>query len=143
MKKQIALILLLCSMMAAAGSINHRSKIVLDDQGTNMILTEMRKMLSGTKDIILALAENDMAKVSKAAGQMGKHMTHQVERSKIMGSLPSEFRKLGMSVHADFDKISTDAATHGESASILKQLGTAMNKCVACHEGYRLVKAPE
>ncbi len=53
--------------------------------------------------------------------------------------MPLEFRKLGFSMHQDFDQLALDAESMGDIRHSMTQLGNVMQKCVACHAAYRIV----
>jgi cytochrome c556 len=56
----------------------------------------------------------------------------------LMAKLPLEFKKLGLSMHDDFDNLSKDIKGGLNQTDTIKRLGEITNKCIACHSTYRL-----
>ena len=95
---------------AAANEVDKRQVIPLSEHQRDHVLTEMRALLSGTRNILDALSRDEMAVVAREADSLGLGMAGKGEDH--LGSiLPGEFMRLGMSVHQDFDNIARDART--------------------------------
>lgn len=118
-----------------------RKAIVLAPQERGLILAEMRAFLSGLQTLTTALTQDDMKTVAKTARSLGRAATHEVPPA-LMAKLPLEFKQLGFSVHGDFDQIALDAESLGDPKHTLAQVGTMMQKCVACHSTFQLQSAP-
>ncbi len=115
-----------------------RTPIVLQREGQALVMEEMRQTLANVQLIAAALARDDFAAAAKAArasGMAAAHATPPVVRE----AMPLEFRKLGFSMHQDFDQLALDAESLGDMRHSLNQLGNVMQKCVACHATYRIV----
>jgi hypothetical protein len=56
----------------------------------------------------------------------------------LKAALPEFFRRLGFSVHADFDRIARDAEGLADPQHTLSQLGEMLSRCVASHSAYRI-----
>lgn len=110
---------------------------MLSEAQRGHVLQEMRGLLSGTREILAALAMDDMASASRSARPLGLGMAHKAE-DHLKGVLPKEFMQLGMSLHQDFDQIAADAESKKDLKLILRQLSDAMTKCVACHDTYQI-----
>jgi hypothetical protein len=140
-KTRMIVACLLISTSAIAADMDNRQTLSLSEVQRSHVLEEMRALLSGTRDILAALAMDDMASVSKFARPLGLGMAHKAE-DHLKSVLPREFMQLGMSVHQDFDQIAADAESKKDSKLTLRQLSDAMAKCVACHDAYQINKAP-
>jgi len=102
-----------------------------------MILEEMRMFLSGVGKMTGALGRQDMPGAAEAARDMGQKMVHEVPPA-LREKLPMEFRKLGFSVHREFDQIALDADSMKDANHSLNQLSATLQKCVACHATYQI-----
>lgn len=140
-KTRMIVACLLISTSAIAADMDNRQTLSLSEAQRSHVLEEMRALLSGTRDILAALAMDDMASVSKFARPLGLGMAHKAE-DHLKSVLPREFMQLGMSVHQDFDQIAADAESKKDSKLTLRQLSDVMAKCVACHDAYQINKAP-
>lgn len=132
---------LLISMSAIAADNDNRKILSLSEAQRGHVLEEMRALLSGTRNILAALATDDMVSVSKYARPLGLGMAHKAENH-LKGVLPKEFMQLGMSLHQDFDQIAADAESKKDPKLTLRQLSDAMAKCVACHDAYQIRATP-
>ena len=122
---------------AAANEVDKRQVIPLSEHQRDHVLTEMRALLSGTRNILDALSRDEMAVVAREADSLGLGMAGKGEDH--LGSiLPGEFMRLGMSVHQDFDNIARDARSIKDPKHTLRQLSEAMKKCDSCHAGYQI-----
>lgn len=138
MKKLVAI--LACSLLTIpvfAGDQDDRQILNLSEAQRSHVLKEMRVLLSGTQNILVALSEDDMAAVARHARPLGMNMAHKAE-DHLKGVLPKEFMGLGMSLHQDFDQIASDAESKKDPKLTLRQLSDSMSKCTACHESYQI-----
>lgn len=118
-------------------SEDKRQAIRLDAKEKDMVLGEMRTILSAVNGVLVGLSASDMPAVSKAAQSAGMAMA--VDGSPVlMAKLPLEFKTLGMSLHEDFDKLSANVNSGFNKDQVLSQLAEITNKCVSCHHNYRL-----
>jgi len=116
---------------------DNRTAVVLADGERNLILAEMRGLLSGVHDILDGINRNDMKQVAAAARLVGMGSAADVNPA-LMAKLPLTFKQLGMSVHHDMDDLA-QAAESGKSAAQLQVMLTAsVAKCVACHSAWQL-----
>lgn len=136
MKKITLLTLALISATAFADEDNRRV-LNLSETNRNLVLTEMRALLSGTQSILEALANEDMKAVAEAAKPLGMGMAHNAENH-LHDVLPKEFMMLGKTVHVAFDEIARDAQEIGDTQHTLKQLNQMMGQCTACHATYQI-----
>ena len=141
MKIKAFLFVVLCgtNFVAVAGESDSRTVVQLSPPHRASVLTEMRQFLSGLQQISTALSQDDMATVATVAHSLGSPMTRHIAPD-LKQALPEGFRKLGFSVHGDFDRIALDAESQGDSRHTLSQLGETLSKCVACHGAYQIVE---
>ena len=137
MKRALILFLSLASASAFAEGEDKRQALQLSEFQRGFVLEEMRALLSGTQNILVALSANDMDAVAKYARPLGMAMQRNAG-GHLHGALPMGFMQLGMSTHQDFDLIATDAESIRDPGHTLQQLSQAMGKCVACHATYQL-----
>lgn len=149
---QLAIIAVLSLVIAAlvyrfivAGSTgparDGRVTIVLEPGERAFVLREMRGFVAGLQQAIDALSRDDMKAAAAAARRMGMAAAHDAPLS-LVGKLPLGFKTLGFGVHRDFDGIAADAESLGDARHTLSQLSGALQKCVACHEGFQLASPP-
>lgn len=118
-------------------SSDNRKAVILDPQEKDMVLGEMRTILTAINGVLNSIAKNDMKGAASAAKSAGMNMA--VDASPVfMAKLPIEFKTLGMSLHADFDTLSSDIEKGMTENQIVERLGAITNKCIACHSNYRL-----
>ena len=137
MSKVLLFILGLVATSVQAEAIDNRQVLTLTESQRDHVLGEMRALLTGTQNILIALSKDDMAAVAQYARPLGMKMADTAE-THLKGVLPQEFMQLGMSVHKDFDLIAADAETLKDPKHTLKQLGESMSKCTACHASYQI-----
>ncbi len=117
-----------------------RTAVVLDDSERNLILAEMRGLLSATHGILAAINTNDMKQVSVTARTVGMANAADVNPA-LMAKLPLAFKQHGMSVHRSMDLLA-DAADAGKPvAEIQGMLTNTLASCVACHATWQLQAA--
>ena len=119
-----------------AGTDN-RTAVVLGASERELILSEMRGLLSATQGILEGINQGNMRQVvlsSRSAGMAAAADVNPV----LMAKLPLPFKSLGMSVHHDMDDLAK-AAENGKPAAELQQMLTGtLLKCVACHAAWQL-----
>jgi hypothetical protein len=136
MNKFILLLVFLTSS-AVAEEVDNRQSLNLTEPQRNHVLGEMRALLTGTQNILAALAKDDMSTVAEHTQALGVNMEHKAENP-LHEVLPKDFMQLGMSMHKDFDLIAADAATLKNPKHTLQQLSDTMAKCTACHATYQI-----
>jgi len=117
-----------------------RTAVVLQPAERDLVLAEMRGLLVATQGILEGVNNNDMQRISKAAGVAGMAGAADVNPA-LMAKLPIEFKQLGMSVHHDMDDIAKAAETGKSPAEILKMTSNTLTKCIACHSAWQLKAA--
>jgi hypothetical protein len=117
-----------------------RRAIILEPGERALMLREMRGFVSGIQLVTEALSREDMPGVAKASRRVGAARAQGVPAT-MMGKLPIEFKTLALSVHSQFDTIAMDAEWIGRPTRTLDQLSDVMQKCVVCHDSYRVTTA--
>jgi len=124
-----------------AASSDKRARLPLTVAERDIVLGEMRGLLTSSQAILDAALNNDLPRAALAARAAGmgevEHIPLEI-RGPLIGKLPLEFKQLGFSVHRDFDQIALDAESLGDRDHTLKQLAQLMRKCVACHASYAI-----
>jgi hypothetical protein len=121
---------------AAAGK-DQREIVYLDDENRAFVIQEMQLFVNGLQQAITALSNGDMKSVAAALRSLGMQSMSAAPAT-LMSNLPMEFRQIGMPIHMEFDKLATTADQGATTEEILAGLGTAMNRCIACHAAYRI-----
>lgn len=103
----------------------------------DLILLEMRGLLSATQGILEGANQGDMNRIIQSSRSAGMAAAADVNPL-LMAKLPLAFKTLGMSIHRDMDEIA-DAAEGGKPApELLKMTSNTLTKCVACHASWQL-----
>lgn len=124
-----------------ATSSDKRARLPLTIAERDIVLGEMRGLLTSSQAILDAALANDLKRAAQAARAAGMGEVENIPmeiRGPLIGKLPLEFKQLGFSVHRDFDQIALDADSLGDRDHTLKQLSQLMQKCVACHASYAI-----
>jgi hypothetical protein len=137
LNKIILVIFTLAATSVQAEAVDKRQILMLSEPQRGHVLEEMRALLTGTQNILSALAKDDMAAVAQNARPLGMSMADNAEKH-LKGVLPKEFMQLGMSVHKDFDLIAADAESLKDPKHALQQMSVAMSKCNTCHAAYQI-----
>lgn len=118
-------------------STDNRLAVHLSPSEKDIVLGEMRAVLTALNATLKALGKEDFKESSIAAKKAGAGMAVDINPV-LMAKLPLEFKKLGMSMHGDFDKFSSDLDKGMTQKEAVARMGEITNKCVACHATYRL-----
>lgn len=118
-------------------SADKRQSIVLTSDERDLILAEMRVMLSSVQGIVDGIASKKMSHVSETARRSGSAAVAQVPAG-LMTKLPLSFKQLGHETHLGFDEIVVGAQSGEPGDILLTRLSTQLNNCIACHASYRL-----
>ena len=116
-----------------------RVAVVLKAGERDLVLREMRGLLSATQGITEGIAQGDMKQVIQSSSSAGMAVAAKVDVPlSLMASLPLPFKTLGMSVHQNMDEIAKAAESGKPAPELLKMLSGTLSKCVACHAGWQL-----
>lgn len=115
-----------------------RRTLVLPEKGREAVLKEMRLMLEALHGVIAATADGDREAMAREARSGGSMIAVDTDPA-IAKRLPEEFVSLGSATHHHFDSLAARIESGIGRDSVLRELGTLTNKCVACHSGYRVV----
>jgi hypothetical protein len=109
------------------------------------ILEQMRLLLESIQQINEGLATDHMADVAEAAAARGmKRNADDPNFPKSINFHASPlWKQLGGGVRRGFDELAEAAKNGAPKEKQLGILAETMKNCVACHQTYRLVHAPE
>lgn len=120
-----------------APSSDQRRAILLSAPEKDLVLGEMRGILSAVNGIFEGLSKSDLPAIAEAASTAGMGMAADVNPA-LMAKLPLEFKSLGMSLHRDFDELSAKVRGGMGRDQVITRMAEMTRKCVACHQTYRL-----
>jgi len=116
---------------------DNRTAIVLQPAERDLVLGEMRGLLTATHGILQGLGANDMKQVAAAARSAGMGAAVDVNPA-LMAKLPLPFKYLGMTVHHRMDDIAAAAENGKPGAEITGMLTDTLSNCIACHASWQL-----
>lgn len=119
-----------------AGTDN-RTAVVLKANERNLVLQEMRGMLSATNGILEGINQGNMSQVIQSSRSAGMAAAADVNPV-LMARLPLPFKTLGMSVHHDMYELAKAAESGKPAPELLKMLSDTLSKCVACHAAWQI-----
>lgn len=123
----------------AAGT-DGRTAVVLAAGERDLILGEMRGLLSASQQIVQGIQQGDMKLVAQSARAVGMGSAVDVNPA-LMAKLPASFKSLGMNVHHDMDDLALAAESGKNPNELLGMLANTMTKCVSCHSAWQLQSA--
>jgi hypothetical protein len=116
-----------------------RDAVVLKADERDLVLREMRGLLTATQGIMEGIVQGDMKQVAQSSRSAGMAVAAKVDVPlSLMAKLPLPFKTLGMSVHQNMDEIAKAAESGKPAAELLKMLSDTVSKCVACHAGFQI-----
>lgn len=119
-----------------AGS-DSRTAVVLGASERELVLREMRGMLSAVHGVLEGINRGDLKQVAQSSRAAGMGTAADINPA-LMAKLPLPFKQLGMSVHHEMDDLAS-AAESGKPAAELQQMLTgSLAKCVACHAAWQI-----
>lgn len=119
-----------------AGS-DGRTVIALQSSERDLVLSEMRSLLSAVQRILEGANQGDMNRIVQSSRSVGTAMAAD-ENPLLMAKLPLAFKALGMSVHHDMDEIANAAEGGKPTPELLKMASSTLEKCVACHAAWQI-----
>jgi cytochrome c556 len=121
-----------------APSTDGRRAVLLSPAERDLVLGEMRTMLSSVHGVVQGASANDLKQVTAAARASGMQAAVDVNPA-LMAKLPLEFKELGMTVHQGFDDLATAVETgKANRDEVLRRLGTQLSACIGCHASFRI-----
>ena len=121
---------------SVAPSEDGRTAIIISDSERTMMLGDMRRFLEHVQIITVALGDNDMDAVVKAAENVG--MRDENPPPALIAKLPLEFKTMGMGTHAAFDELAKQTRGGADVQEVAAALGEIMTNCVTCHATYKI-----
>ncbi|TGM72856.1 hypothetical protein EHR01_16655 [Leptospira mtsangambouensis] len=121
-------------------SLDNRTAIHLTPAERQLVLTEMRALLTAVNGMLSGLADKDYEGAAKAADAVGMGLVASLEHQEktILLKLPVEFKKLGFGTHEKFDSIAAKIRNKQEIHTLLKEMDELTRNCVACHASYKI-----
>jgi hypothetical protein len=121
-------------------SSDGRRAVQLTPTQRDLVLEEMRALLTSVHEIHGAVARGDYEAGAQAARASGMQMVEEAAavEAGLIARLPAEMKALGISTHRHFDQIAGLMDRKAEPRSIFAELHGLTAKCVACHATYRL-----
>ncbi len=120
----------------AAGT-DGRTAIVLRTAERDMILSEMRGLLSATQVIIDGVNQPDRNRIIQSSRSVGMGAAADVNPA-LMAKFPLAFKTLAFSVHREMDDIAKAAETGKPVAELLTMMSNVLVKCNACHASWQI-----
>lgn len=114
-----------------------RTAIVLQAAERDLVLGEMRLLLTATHGILQGVNTNDMKQVAASARSAGMGAAVDVNPA-LMAKLPLPFKELGMTVHHRMDDIAVAAENGKPAPEIVGMLTDTLSNCIACHASWQL-----
>lgn len=123
-----------------AQGTDNRTAVVLQAGERDLVLSEMRGLLSATQGIVQGINADDMEQVAAAARSAGMAAATDVNPA-LLAKLPLSFKQLGMSVHHNMDNIAVAAESGKPASELLGMLKDTLSNCVSCHAAWQLQAA--
>ena len=124
-------------LLGHAADQDTRNTIVLKSDERAAFLRQMRTMLEGLQQILQSLGDEDLSAVARTARSLGTPLAETIPAS-TMQRLPTDFQRLAIALHTDFQQIALDADSRRDERLTSAQLSAALAKCLACHRAYRV-----
>lgn len=117
-----------------------REAVALAPSETRTMLAGMRTYLETIQEIIEAVAESKVARVSAIASKSGSKLLQTTSPMTAL-EVPLGFTAMSLDTHEKFDQLAKKAEQGASRTEILTDLSAIMSNCVSCHATYRLVPA--
>ncbi len=118
-----------------------RTALLLQTGERDFVLAEMRSLLTADRAITAALAAGDAAQVATAARAVGMAEAHD-RAPALLAKLPLDFKRLAMALHGGFDDLAAAAEAGEPMLALNARLIEQLDRCIACHESFRIDVAP-
>jgi hypothetical protein len=118
-------------------SSDNRTAVIVNPAEKDLILAEMRVLLAAVQGTVSGLHTGKRTEMAAALRAAGMAQAADVNPA-LMAKLPLAFKQSGMSVHADFDSLAEAVERGATEKETLERLDSVLQRCVACHAGYRL-----
>jgi len=119
---------------------DRRTAVVLKPAEKDLVLAEMRVLLSAVQGTVAGLRTGERANTARIVRAAGMAQAADVNPA-LMAKLPLAFKQNGMSVHEDFDGLAAAIERGTTEEETLARLDSILQRCVGCHAGYRLQAA--
>jgi hypothetical protein len=119
-----------------------RAAIALPADQRDILLNEMRGMLTGMQTIMDAASKMDVARIRTIAKAQGVGAIAGQD-SAFEKLLPQDFRKMEAETRAQFDALSEAVRGFTARDTTLSYLSRISQGCVGCHGKYKLAPTPK
>ncbi len=123
--------------VVADDMLDQRNLVVLRPGERVLLLKDMRNYLRGVQALNLSLAREDFEGVEQTARALGRIAIYDM-KPHMTPSLVPTFRRLAVEVHEGFEQLADTATTTRDSKVLLESLGQLMDRCIACHDTFRV-----
>jgi cytochrome c556 len=140
-----SLLLLASSVSFADPSEDAREPAAFNALERAYILGQMRLFVESIQVISASLASDHLSDVVEAAAARGKRRNANDPNypKSINAHATALWKQMGGSVRRGFDELADAAQNGAPKEQQLAILAETMKNCVACHQTYRIVDAPE
>ena len=125
----------------AAPGPDTRTTVLLTASERDLVLAEMRMLLVSVASVARDVEQKQFERAAKTARAAGLDTALRIggEHPAILRKLPLPMKRLGFSVHRDFDALALrlEKKDIGQG-ELLRTLATTLDKCSACHGSYRI-----
>jgi hypothetical protein len=121
-------------------SLDSRTAIHLTPAERQLVLTEMRALLTSVNGMLSGLGDKDYERAAKAADAVGMGLVASLEHQEktILLKLPVAFKKLGFGTHEKFDEMAVRIRQKQDIQILLKEMDVLTRNCIACHATYKI-----
>ncbi|MBE7413003.1 MAG: hypothetical protein L6Q54_03765 [Leptospiraceae bacterium] len=121
-------------------SEDKRIAILLNPSEKELVLSEMRTLLTVIHETLILLSKEDYNAAAKKSKEGGMDLVENLAAAEksILLKIPIEFKKLGFGTHEAFDNFSKSILEKKPYPILMKELGELTSRCVACHSAYKL-----
>jgi hypothetical protein len=120
---------------AELAALDGRTGVPLAPRMALHMRENMRDHLVVVQEVALALAEDDLDAVARAADRLGSSPVNAMMCSHMGAGAPG-FAERGLGMHRSADGIAA-SAREGDRAATLRALGETLATCTGCHAEYR------
>jgi hypothetical protein len=118
-----------------------RTEVLLSPSERDFVLTQMRQFQQAIHAVLADVGAADGHEAFQAAEAAARTVGMGADKDvnpALLAKIPLAFKKMGMSVHHEFDELA-DGIAQGETVpQIIRRLSTITSQCSACHEIYRI-----
>lgn len=121
-------------------AVDRRERLTVPAPARDMVLAEMRTMLSALSGVLDGLSRDEGDAASAAARSAGVAVAVDMDPA-VRQLLPEAFVELGTSTHRQFDAVAAEIDRGARTEVVIGELADLTAKCGACHASYRIDEA--